>query len=167
MTGDTIAAFVGPALGVKGGRSLNDVLAAHPGIRLERRIAAKAAPRDTIYAVRLGHEVARSADSACPSVVFKSAVAVPIAADLITPDTPAGDLDSLARPSLGACPTRTDDVLRRARAGARRVAFWTRTLEHSNTGPSESPGSGWKGCSIGGFHSRWVERLKGRKPARQ
>jgi len=43
MTGDTIAAFVGPALGVKGGRSLNDVLAAHPGTRLERRIAAKAA----------------------------------------------------------------------------------------------------------------------------
>jgi predicted dienelactone hydrolase len=43
MTGDTIAAFLGPALGVKGGRSLNDVLAAHPGIRLERRIAAKAA----------------------------------------------------------------------------------------------------------------------------
>lgn len=33
MTGDTIAAFVGPALGVKGARSLNDVLAAHPGIR--------------------------------------------------------------------------------------------------------------------------------------
>jgi predicted dienelactone hydrolase len=43
MTGDTNAAFVGPALGVKGGRSLNDVLAAHPGIRLERRIAVKAA----------------------------------------------------------------------------------------------------------------------------
>jgi len=42
MTGDTIAAFVGPALGVKSGQ-LNDVLAAHPGIRLERRIAAKAA----------------------------------------------------------------------------------------------------------------------------
>jgi len=43
MTGDTIAAFVGPALGVKGGRSLKEVLAAHPGIRQERRIAAKAA----------------------------------------------------------------------------------------------------------------------------
>jgi dienelactone hydrolase len=42
-TGDTIAAFVGPALGVEGGRTLDDVLAAHPGIRLERRIAAKAA----------------------------------------------------------------------------------------------------------------------------
>jgi predicted dienelactone hydrolase len=42
-TGDTIAAFVGPALGVTGERSLNDVLAAHPRIRLERRIAAKAA----------------------------------------------------------------------------------------------------------------------------
>lgn len=36
-TGETIAAFVGPALGVKSGRSLNDVLTAHPGIRLERR----------------------------------------------------------------------------------------------------------------------------------
>jgi hypothetical protein len=43
MTGDTIAAFVGPALGVKGGRNLDAVLAAHPGIRLERRIAATAA----------------------------------------------------------------------------------------------------------------------------
>jgi predicted dienelactone hydrolase len=43
MTGDTIAAFVGPALGVKDGRSLNDVLAAHRGIRQERRITAKAA----------------------------------------------------------------------------------------------------------------------------
>jgi dienelactone hydrolase len=42
-TGDTISAFIGPALGVKDGRSLNDVLAAHPGIRLERRIAAPAA----------------------------------------------------------------------------------------------------------------------------
>lgn len=41
-TGDMIAAFVGPALGVKDGRSLDDVLAARPGIRLERRIAAKA-----------------------------------------------------------------------------------------------------------------------------
>jgi hypothetical protein len=43
MTGDTISAFVGPALGVKGGASLNDVLAAHPRIRLDRRIAAKTA----------------------------------------------------------------------------------------------------------------------------
>jgi predicted dienelactone hydrolase len=42
-TGDTISAFVGTALGVKRGRSLSDVLAAHPGIRQERRIAAKAA----------------------------------------------------------------------------------------------------------------------------
>ncbi len=39
-TGDTIAAFVGPALGVRGARSLNDVLTAHPGIHLERRVAA-------------------------------------------------------------------------------------------------------------------------------
>ena len=37
-TGDTIAAFVGPAFGVKDGRSLNDVLAAHPGIRPALRI---------------------------------------------------------------------------------------------------------------------------------
>ena len=43
MTGDTIAAFVGPALGVEGARSLDAVLTAHPGIRLERRIAAQAA----------------------------------------------------------------------------------------------------------------------------
>jgi dienelactone hydrolase len=42
-TGDTISAFVGPALGVKGGPSLNDVLAAHPGLRLDRRLAAKTA----------------------------------------------------------------------------------------------------------------------------
>jgi hypothetical protein len=43
MTGETIAAFVGPALGVTRGRTLNDALAAHPDVRLERRIAAKAA----------------------------------------------------------------------------------------------------------------------------
>jgi hypothetical protein len=40
MTGDTVAAFVGPPLGVNGGRALRGVLAAHPGIRLERRIPA-------------------------------------------------------------------------------------------------------------------------------
>jgi predicted dienelactone hydrolase len=33
MTGDTIAAFVGPALDVKGARSLNDVLRAHPSLK--------------------------------------------------------------------------------------------------------------------------------------
>jgi dienelactone hydrolase len=50
-TGDTIAAFVGPALGVKGARSLNDVLRAHPGIRLDRRVAAKAATAPSSAAV--------------------------------------------------------------------------------------------------------------------
>jgi len=35
MTGDTIAAFVGPALGVERGSTLDDVLAAHPGVRLD------------------------------------------------------------------------------------------------------------------------------------
>jgi hypothetical protein len=38
MTGDTISAFVGPALGIKSGRSLGDVLASHPGIRSEPRV---------------------------------------------------------------------------------------------------------------------------------
>src|SRR4051794_1126770 len=42
-TGDPISAFVGPALGVKGGSSLNDVLAAQSRTRLDRRIAAKTA----------------------------------------------------------------------------------------------------------------------------
>jgi dienelactone hydrolase len=41
MTGDTIAAFAGPALGVKNGSSLDQVLARHPAIRSERRIAPK------------------------------------------------------------------------------------------------------------------------------
>jgi len=48
---DTIAAFVGPALGITDGRSLNDVLATQPGIRLDRRIAARAgtpASRSTV-----------------------------------------------------------------------------------------------------------------------
>jgi predicted dienelactone hydrolase len=49
-TGDTISAFVGPALGVKDGRTLDDVLAAHPGIRLERQIAAKAATAASLAA---------------------------------------------------------------------------------------------------------------------
>jgi len=41
-TGDTISAFVGPALGVKRGRSLSEVLAAHPAIESLRRLPAKA-----------------------------------------------------------------------------------------------------------------------------
>jgi predicted dienelactone hydrolase len=40
MTGDTISAFVGPALGVKNGIGLDQVIARHPTIRSERRIAA-------------------------------------------------------------------------------------------------------------------------------
>jgi predicted dienelactone hydrolase len=43
MTADTISAFVGPALRVEGGPGLNDVLAAHPRLRLDRRIAANTA----------------------------------------------------------------------------------------------------------------------------
>ncbi len=35
MTGDTIAAFVGPALGMTSGHRLGDVLASHPRIRAE------------------------------------------------------------------------------------------------------------------------------------
>ena len=41
MTGDTIAAFAGPALGVKNGSSLDQVIARHPAIRSDRRIAPK------------------------------------------------------------------------------------------------------------------------------
>ena len=41
MTGDTISAFVGPALGVKNGSSLDQVIARYPTIRSERRIAPK------------------------------------------------------------------------------------------------------------------------------
>lgn len=51
MTGDTIAAFVGQALGVKGVRSLNDVVATRPGVRLERRIAGKAATAASLAAI--------------------------------------------------------------------------------------------------------------------
>jgi hypothetical protein len=40
ITGDTIAAFVGPALGVEHGASLDQVLARHPTVRSDRRIAA-------------------------------------------------------------------------------------------------------------------------------
>jgi predicted dienelactone hydrolase len=42
ITGDTIAAFVGPTLGVKNIRSLNDVLIAHPTLTAVRRVAPKA-----------------------------------------------------------------------------------------------------------------------------
>jgi hypothetical protein len=38
MTGDTIAAFVGPALGLEGEQALDDVRSAHPAVRLEQRI---------------------------------------------------------------------------------------------------------------------------------
>jgi predicted dienelactone hydrolase len=48
MTGDTIAAFVGPALGIKSGRSLGEVLASRPSIRSESAIGHKAgAPRSS------------------------------------------------------------------------------------------------------------------------
>lgn len=39
MTGDAISAFAGPALGVKNGSSLDQVIARHPTIQSERRIA--------------------------------------------------------------------------------------------------------------------------------
>ena len=46
MAGDTIAAFVGPALGIRSGRSLGEVLAIHPSIRSESRIGRETtAPR--------------------------------------------------------------------------------------------------------------------------
>ena len=38
-TGDTIAAFVGPALGVNSGSSLDRAFARHPSVRSEWRIA--------------------------------------------------------------------------------------------------------------------------------
>jgi predicted dienelactone hydrolase len=41
MTGDTISAFVSPALGIKSGRTLNDVLASHPDIRSASRVGRK------------------------------------------------------------------------------------------------------------------------------
>ncbi|HZT86166.1 MAG TPA: hypothetical protein VE984_12235, partial [Gaiellaceae bacterium] len=41
MTDDTITAFAGPALGVKNGNSLDQVIARHPAIRSERHIAPK------------------------------------------------------------------------------------------------------------------------------
>lgn len=39
MTGDTVSAFVGPALGVENGSSLDQVLSRHRSIQLERRVA--------------------------------------------------------------------------------------------------------------------------------
>jgi hypothetical protein len=53
MTGDTIAAFVGPALGVNRGRPLSDVVAAHPGLRLQRRIAVSTATAASPAAISL------------------------------------------------------------------------------------------------------------------
>jgi dienelactone hydrolase len=48
MTGDAISAFVGPALGIRSGRSLGEVLASHPNIRLESRVGPTAtAPRSS------------------------------------------------------------------------------------------------------------------------
>ena len=38
-TGDAISAFVGPALGIKNGRTLDEVVASHSSIRSESRIA--------------------------------------------------------------------------------------------------------------------------------
>jgi hypothetical protein len=44
MTADSISAFVRPALGIKSVRSLDEVVAGHPGIRSETRIARKTTP---------------------------------------------------------------------------------------------------------------------------
>jgi predicted dienelactone hydrolase len=41
MTGDTIAAFVGPPLGITRGSTLGGVLAAHSGVQVDRRDAAR------------------------------------------------------------------------------------------------------------------------------
>ena len=41
MTGDMISAFVGPALGVTNGTSLDQVISRHPAIRSDRRLAPK------------------------------------------------------------------------------------------------------------------------------
>jgi hypothetical protein len=41
ITGETISAFAGPALGVMDGSSLDQVIARHPAIQSERRIAPK------------------------------------------------------------------------------------------------------------------------------
>lgn len=41
MTGDAISAFISPALGGRNGRSLDQVLAGHPAVHSERRVAAK------------------------------------------------------------------------------------------------------------------------------
>ena len=41
MVGDTIAVFVGPALDVENGSNLDQVIARHPAIQLERRIAPR------------------------------------------------------------------------------------------------------------------------------
>jgi hypothetical protein len=40
-TGDTISAFVGPALGIKSARSLHQIIASHPNIRSESRVRPK------------------------------------------------------------------------------------------------------------------------------
>jgi predicted dienelactone hydrolase len=45
MTGDTISAFVGPALGIESARSLHDVIASHPNIRSESRIGGQTTAR--------------------------------------------------------------------------------------------------------------------------
>ena len=51
--GDTITAFVGPALGVEGAPGLNDVVAAHSRLRLDRRIATKTATAAALAATSL------------------------------------------------------------------------------------------------------------------
>ena len=47
MTGDAIAAFVGPALGVKSGPSLGAVRVGYPGIRLQSWTEAVRSPVET------------------------------------------------------------------------------------------------------------------------
>jgi predicted dienelactone hydrolase len=44
-TGDTISAFVAPALGIKSARSLHEVIASHPNIRSESRIGGQTIAR--------------------------------------------------------------------------------------------------------------------------
>lgn len=55
MTGDAISAFVAPALGVRAGRSVDDVVAGHASIRLESRVM-----RETAVSAPTGLETATS-----------------------------------------------------------------------------------------------------------
>ena len=85
MTGDTISAFVGPALGIKNARSLDEVVARHPGIRFASPIAGPVTVSGTSQASALDVSASERQLDAVTRADSSAQTAVPPSAGLWEP----------------------------------------------------------------------------------